>query len=312
MSPLRIAFMGSPDLGLPSLRALHAAPDLGLVQVVTLGDARRSRRGRPVPTPVGAAALELDLPLLRWERGGRRAIESALAGLGLDLIVVIAFARILRPSLLGLPRLGCLNLHASLLPWGRGASPIQQAILEELPETGWSAMLMEAGLDTGPVLDTLALPVAPRWNAGDLYAALAERSADFLLASIRGYRDGRLRPRPQPESGATYAGKIPAEAGALDWTLPAAELDRRIRAYTPSPGCWCRRDGERLGVLAAEPLAATANPGAVSAESGELRVGCGEGSLRLLAVKPPGGRPMAVGAYLNGRPFAPGEGLEAG
>ncbi len=316
MSRLRIAFMGSPDLGVPCLQALHDAPDLDLVQVVTLGDRRRGRRGKPVPTPVGAAALERGLPLLRWEKGERLAVEAELAQLELDLVVVIAFARILRPSLLELPRLGCMNLHASLLPWGRGASPIQQAILEELPESGWSAMLMDAGLDTGPVLARSALAVDPRWNSGDLYRALAANSAPILLESIRGYRDGTLVPEPQPDESATYAGKIPADAGAIDWSLSAADLDRRIRAYTPSPGCWCRRDGERLGVLEAEPASgdtdADAAPGTVVVSGGELRVACGEGALSLRSLKPAGKRPMPAADYLNGRPLVTGDRLAPG
>lgn len=316
MSRLRVAFMGSPDLGVPSLRALHEAPDLDLVQVVTLGDRRRGRRGKPVPTPVGAAALELGLPLLRWDKGERLAVEAALAELELDLVVVIAFARILRPSLLSLPRLGCMNLHASLLPWGRGASPIQQAILEGLSESGWSAMLMDEGLDTGPVLAKRPLAVDPRWNSGQLYAALADCSAPILLESIRGYRDGILAPEAQPEVGATYAGKIPGDAGAIDWSLSADELDRRIRAYTPSPGCWCLRDGERLGVLEAEPAAGETvtetEPGGVRVAEGELIVACGEGALSLRSLKPAGKRPMSAADYLNGRPLASGSRLAPG
>jgi len=314
MSRLRIAFMGSPDLGVPCLQALHDAPDLDLVQVVTLGDRRRGRRGKPVPTPVGAAALERGLPLLRWEKGERLAVEAELAKCDLDLVVVIAFARILRPSLLDLPRLGCMNLHASLLPWGRGASPIQQAILEGLSESGWSAMLMDVGLDTGPVLAKSALAVEPRWNSGDLYRALAENSALILLESIRGYRDGALVPEPQPDEGVTYAGKIPADAGAIDWRLPAADLDRRIRAYTPSPGCWCLREGERLGVLEAEPTwgDVDAVPGTVFVSGGELRVACGEGALSLRSLKPAGKRPMPAAAYLNGRPLDTGDRLAPG
>jgi methionyl-tRNA formyltransferase len=314
MSRLRIAFMGSPDLGVPCLEALRDAGDMDLVQVLSLGDARRGRRGKTLPTPVGQAALAADLPLRRWERGDRAAVETELAALDLDLIVVIAFARILRPSLLAIPRLGCLNLHASLLPWGRGASPIQQAVLEGLGETGWSAMLMEAGLDTGPVLDRLPIALDPRWNSGHLYAALKECAAPFLLKSIRAYRDGLLEAEVQDDASATYAGKIPGGAGALDWSLPAAELDRRILAYTPAPGAWCRRDGDKLTILEAAPRpelggeAGSLLPG----ERGELLVACGEGALSLLRVKPAGKGAMAAADYLNGRPFAANTGLECG
>jgi len=311
---LRLAFMGSPALALPSLAALAAAPDIELVQVVTLGDRRRGRRGAPVPTPVGGAALALGLPLLRWEKGNAAAVTAALAALELDAIVVIAFARLLSPELLALPRLGCLNLHASLLPWGRGASPIQQAILDGLTESGWSAMLMDAGLDTGPVLATQPLAVAPRWTAGALGAALAARAPAFLLSVLRGWREGRLTARAQAETGATLTRKLPRAAGALDWSQSALSLDRRVRALSPAPGCWCRRGGERLGVLRAEPgeWRLHALPGEILTLKPQLLVACGEGALALEEVQPPGGRAMPAAAYLSGRPLALGERLENG
>ncbi len=314
MSRLRIAFMGSPDLGIPCLEALHDAADMDLTQVITLGDARRGRRGKVQPTPIGQAALDLSLPLRRWQRGDRVAVEAELAAMDLDLIVVIAFARILRPSLLALPRLGCLNLHASLLPWGRGASPIQQAVLEGLDETGWSSMLMEAGLDTGPVLDRHALALNPRWNSGLLYGALKDCAAPFLMDTIRSYRDGLLEAEVQDEAGASYAGKIPGEAGAMDWSLPAAALGRRILAYTPAPGCWCRRGGDKLVILEAEAQnEGGGEPGSLlPASRGELLVSCGEGALSLKRVKPAGKGAMAAADYLNGRPFEPEAGLERG
>jgi len=314
MSRLRVAFMGSPDLGVPCLEALREAEDMDVVQVLTLGDARRGRRGEARPTPVGEAALDLGLPLRRWQRGDRAAVESELAALELDIIVVIAFARILRPSLLARPRLGCLNLHASLLPWGRGASPIQQAVLEGRSETGWSAMLMEAGLDTGPVLDRLPLALAPRWTSGRLYAELKDVAAPFLVKTLRAHRDGLLAAELQDDSVASYAGKIPAVAGALDWSLPAAELDRRILAYTPAPGCWCRRGGDKLSIIEAEvrPEAGGEAGSLLPGDRGELIVACGEGALSLLRVKPAGKGPMAAADYLNGRPFAASDKLEQG
>ena len=314
MAGLRLAFMGSPDLGVPCLRALRDAEDLDLLCAITLPDRRRGRRGRPEPTAIGRAALELDLPLLRWERGGRESVERELAGLDLDAIVVIAFARILRPSTLSLPRLGCLNLHASLLPWGRGASPIQETILRGLRVTGWSALLMDEGLDTGPVLGSEELSVGERWTSGELSAALQSGAPAFLLRTLRAWRDGQLQPQNQDESAATMTRRIPADAGAIDWSLPTAELDARIRAYDPAPGSWCRREGERLGVHAAKPAEAweEARPGEVRAGGRRLCVACGEGALELVRLQPPGKRPMAAADYLNGRPFSPGAVLENG
>ncbi len=310
---LRTVFMGSPELAVPCLKALHEASDFDLVRVVTLGDARRARRGKAVPTPVGQAALDLGLPLIRWQRGDRVAVEAELAELAPDLIVVIAFARILKPSLLAIPRMGCVNLHASLLPWGRGASPIQQALLDGLDETGWSVMLMDEGLDTGPVLAKGALSIEPHWNAGDLGAALAEAGPKLLLSSLRDWRDGRIRPEPQPKEGVTLTRKIPREAGALDWEEPALSLARRVRALSPEPGTWCRRDGARLGIVEARASEGSAEPGTVlETPGGILRVACGKGALDLLTVKPEGKRPMPASDYLRGRPLQPGTRLERG
>ena len=312
-NPLRTVFMGSPALAKSSLIALCDAPDFDLIRVVTLPDARRSRRGKPVATPVGQVALELEIPLTRWGRGDRVAVESLLAEEVPDLIVVIAFARILKPSLLDIPKMGCVNLHASLLPWGRGASPIQQSLLEGLPETGWSAMLMDEGLDTGPVLAKTALNIEDIWNAGDLVLALSHEAPGFLLKSLRAWRDGRITPLAQSDTGATLTRKIPKEAGALDWTEPALKLHRRIRALNPEPGTWCTRDGARLAVLEVAGAEGEGSPGEVLvAPKGVLRVACGEGALDLLSVKPQGKRPMAASDYLRGRPLEPGHRLEQG
>ncbi|MCP4548236.1 MAG: methionyl-tRNA formyltransferase [bacterium] len=313
MAGLRVAFMGSPDLGVPCLEALQAADDIEVAAVVTLGDRRRGRRGKAVPTPIGQAALDLDLPLQRWEKNCRREIESTLSALDLDAIIVIAFARILKPSLLDLPRLGCLNLHASLLPWGRGASPIQQAVLDGLAITGWAAMRMEAGLDTGPVLDTLQVRIEPRWNAGDLYAELKVRAPEFLLASLRGWADGSLEPERQDDHLATYAGLIPRDAGALDWSETVEQLDRRIRAYTPAPGCWFNHEGVRVRVLEAEPASTgSGRPGEVLSCRPDFTVACGHGALILKQVVPAGRKPMSVTGWLNGTTITPGEHLEQG
>jgi methionyl-tRNA formyltransferase len=312
-NPLRTVFMGSPELAQSSLIALSKAPDFDLIRVVTLPDARRSRRGKPVATPVGQAALDLELPLTRWGRGDRLAVESLLAEEAPDLIVVIAFARILKPSLLAIPKMGCVNLHASLLPWGRGASPIQQSLLEGLDETGWSAMLMDEGLDTGPVLAKNSCSIEDNWNAGDLSEALAQAAPDFLLESLRAWREGDIVPKTQPDTGATLTRKIPKEAGALDWKKPALDLHRQIRALNPEPGTWCMRDAARLFVIESAPAAAAGLPGEIlEAPKGVLRVACEDGALDLLTVKPQGKRPMPAGDYLRGRPLEPGESLEQG
>jgi methionyl-tRNA formyltransferase len=207
-----------------------------------------------------------------------------------------------------------LNLHASLLPWGRGASPIQAAVLAGLSASGWSAMIMEEGLDTGPVLARRELALAVDWNAGDFYAALKDCAPAFLLETLRGWRDGKLSPQPQDESGATFTRKIPREAGALDWRDDAERLDRQIKAYTPAPGCWCRLAGRRLGILRAAPAAAPAGsaPGRILEAGPRLQVACGRGALEILEVQPEGRRAMAAAEYLRGRSLAGVPGLENG
>ncbi len=317
MERLRIAFMGSPDLGVPCLRAIADAPDMDLLLAVTAPDKRRGRGGDLVPTPVGQAALDLEIPLLRWDKGMAVVVREQLEAIAPDVIVVIAFSRLLRPRLLRVPRLGCLNLHASLLPWGRGASPIQQAILEGLGESGWSAMHMDEGLDTGPVLGKLPLPIDPDWNSGDLYAALKNAAPEFLLSTIRRWAVDEIQAIPQSEEGVTHCAKISADAGAIDWEQPAERIERMMRAYQPWPGVWCKRDGKRLGLIAAQATLREepARPGerlASGPDEGALRIACGEGALTIQELKPQGKRSMNTRDYLNGQPLPIGALLEQG
>ena len=318
MDRLRVAFLGSPDLGVPCLEALAAAGDFDLSLVVTAPDRRRARGGAAVPTPVGRAALELGLPLLRWDDGMAVFVRERIESLRLDALVVIAFSRLLRPRLLRAPRLGCMNLHASILPWGRGASPIQQAILDGLPETGWSAMRMAAGLDEGPVFAKSApIRIESDWSAGDLYTALKLAAPQFLLDSLRGWAAGELEPVEQVEADASYCGKIEAADGAIDWSEDASTLSRKVRAYRQWPTAFCRRGGSRVAVLAARwtERPERAEPGerlAAITERSPLRIACGTGALELLDLQPEGKRAMSAQEYLNGQPLAIGEKLERG
>ncbi|MDP6419355.1 MAG: methionyl-tRNA formyltransferase [Candidatus Krumholzibacteria bacterium] len=315
MDSLRIVFLGTPELAIPCLEVLHGAQDVDLRLVVTPGDRRRGRGRAASPTPVGQRAGELGLPLLKWERGDRLSVEKAVRAEAPDLVIVLAFSRILKSTFLEIPRLACLNLHASLLPWGRGASPIQQAILEGLPRSGWTAMKMDEGLDTGEILEQHPLEIASRWTAGDLQEALKETSAGFLMEVLQKWRAGEIQSSPQKEEEATHCPKIPASAGAIDWNRNAVELERRIRAFDPAPGSWCRREGKRLGILNAEILSEdeTTRPGEVLSASDEgLDVSCGKGVLRILHLRPEGRKAQAVADYLRGRPLAAGSILEQG
>jgi len=304
VTPLRLAFMGSPAFAVPTLRALHAAGHE--VAAVYSQPPRPAGRGRAVtPCPVHEAALSLGLPVRTPARLRHGAAEhAAFAALDLDAAVVAAYGLILPPAMLAAPRRGCLNIHASLLPRWRGAAPIQAAVLAGDAETGVTVMQMDAGLDTGAMLLKGRVPIGPRTTAADLHDALAALGADLALQALR----DPPAPAPQPAEGATYAPKLTRDSGRLDWTQTAAQLDRQVRAFTPWPGAWTALDTETLKVLRAEPAPAPAPsagpPGTVL--DGGLLVACGEGALRLLRVQRPGRAPMEADALLRGFPIPPG------
>ena len=300
MTPLRLAFMGSPAFAVPTLRALHAAGHE--VCAVYSQPPRPAGRGRALtPCPVHEAAVSLGLPVRTPARLRTDAAEhAAFAALELDAAVVAAYGLILPPAMLAAPRRGCLNVHASLLPRWRGAAPIQAAVLAGDAETGVTIMQMDAGLDTGAMLLRGRVPIGPRTTSADLHDALAALGADLILQALQ----DPPAPVPQPAEGATYAPKLTRNSGRLDWTQPAALLDRQVRAFTPWPGAWAALDTETLKVLRAEPAEGAGPPGTVL--DGALRVACGEGALRLLRVQRPGRAPMEADALLRGFPVPPG------
>ena len=305
-APLRVVFAGTPSFAVPSLRALAAAPGVEIVAVCTQPDRPAGRGRRPRPSAVKEAAAELGLPVRQPESLRAPEAVGALAALAPDLMVVVAYGLILPPAVLALPRLGCVNVHASLLPRWRGAAPVQWAILAGDRETGVCLMRMDEGLDTGPVLACTRTAIGPRETAGELEARLADLGAGLLARSLPRLAAGALEAVPQDGAAATYAPKIAKADAELDWRLPAAELDRRVRAFHPRPVAWTRLDGEPLRVWRAEPLAAPAGaePGVVVAASGHPEVACGEGRLRLLEVQPAGGRRMDAAAFARGRALA--------
>ncbi len=291
---LRLAFMGSPDFAVPALRALHAAGHD--IAAVYSQPPRPSGRGNKVtPCRVHRAALDLGLQVRTPERL-RRALadQEAFAALDLDAAVVAAYGLILPQPMLDAPRRGCLNIHASLLPRWRGAGPIQAALLAGDAETGVTIMQMDAGLDTGPMLLRGAVPIGPRTTAAALHDALGALGARLIVQVLA----DPPAPVPQPEAGATYAPKLTREDGRLDWTQPAAVLDRRVRGLTPWPGTWGMLGGEVLKVWDAVPEAGSGPPGTVL--DGALLVACGTGALRLLRVQRPGRAPMDAAALLRG------------
>lgn len=300
MTPLRLAFMGSPAFAVPTLRALHAAGHE--VVAVYSQPPRPAGRGRAVtPCPVHEAAATLGLPVHTPVRLRHDAAEhAAFAALDLDAAVVAAYGLILPPAMLAAPRRGCLNVHASLLPRWRGAAPIQAAVLAGDTETGVTIMQMDAGLDTGAMLLEGRVPIGPRTTAADLHDALAALGADLTLQTLR----DPPAAAPQPAEGATYAPKLTRDSGRLDWTQTAAQLGRQVRAFTPWPGAWTVLGTETLKVLRAEPAPGAGSPGMVLDDG--LLVACGQGALRLLRVQRPGRAPMEADALLRGFPIPPG------
>ena len=296
----KIVFMGSPDFALPSLRALMGAYDV--VGVVTQPD-RASGRGRELKSPpVKTLALELNIPFIQPEKIRQPEAMEQLRAWAPDLIVVAAFGQILKPDVLNLPRFGCINVHASLLPRWRGAAPINAAILAGDEETGVTIMKMDVGLDTGPMLAKQSLRLTSDVTAGETFAELSALGADLLLATLPDYLAGKIVPQPQPEEGATYAPMLKKEDGHLDFTRPAAELERRVRAMNPWPGAWFEWDGNLLKVLRAS-VAGTderLESGTRFIVEGRPAVMCAEGALVLEEVRPAGKKSMPGKSFLAG------------
>ena len=303
---LRIVFAGTPDFSVPALDALHSA-GYSIAAVYTQPD-RPAGRGQSVTaSPIRQRAAELGLPV---EQPVTLRSEEAVARLrsyAADLMVVAAYGLILPPAVLEAPRLGCWNIHASLLPRWRGAAPIQRAILAGDAGTGITIMQMDAGLDTGPMLLVRPLPIGARDDAGALHDRLAALGAEAIVSAIDEWQAGRRVPVPQPADGATYAPKIRKEEARIDWTAPAPAVDRLVRAFNPWPVAETRWQDRQLRVWAAEPVAAAhgAEPGQVlEASGGRIVVAAGEGALNLTRVQLAGRRAMTAAEFLNAHALA--------
>ncbi|MDW8269750.1 MAG: methionyl-tRNA formyltransferase [Anaerolineae bacterium] len=294
--------MGTPDFAVPSLQALLADPAYQVVGVVTQPDRAAGRGRERRASPVKHVALAAGLPVLQPERLREPAAFAELAALAPELIVVAAYGQILRPEVLNLPRFGCINVHASLLPRWRGAAPIAAAILAGDTVTGVTIMLMDPGMDTGPILAQQAEPILPDDTAATLGARLARLGADLLIRTLPDYLAGRIQPRPQPVEGVTVCRPLTKEQGRMDWNLPATTLARMVRAYDPWPGTYTTWEGQILKILAATTAPGEALPGHVLAWGEGAAVGTGEGLLVLQAVQPAGGRRMPIAAFRRGRP----------
>lgn len=300
--------MGSGGFAVPALEAL-ARSGQAIPLVLTQPPRPAGRGMKTKRTPVHEAAEKLGLPVATPETLRDPGEQERLRALTPDLVVVAAYGLLLPEPVLAIPPLGCLNLHASLLPRWRGAAPIQRAILAGDRETGVCLMRMEKGLDTGPLYACRTTPIGPRETAGSLHDRLARMAAELLLEMLPAIAAGTTLPTPQPAEGVTYAAKIGAEDQRLDFARAALELDRQVRALSPAPGAWCRARGERLLVLEAEPVDAPAGePGEIVALP--LTVACGTGALALRRVQRAGRKAISAEELQRGFPLPLGSRLD--
>lgn len=293
---MRLVFMGTPDFSVPALDALVAAGhDIACVYSQPPRPAGRGQK--PRPGPVAARAEALGLPVRTPERLRDAAEQAAFAALGAEVAVVVAYGLILPPPILAAPPRGCVNIHASLLPRWRGAAPIQRAILAGDAETGICIMQMEAGLDTGPVLSRAVTPIGAAETAGQLHDRLAALGAREIVSTLATLE--RLVARPQPDAGVTYAAKIDKAEARVDWSRPAAEVDRQIRGLAPFPGAWCRAGGERLKLLGSR-LAEAAAPAAPGTVLPGMVIACGDGAIAITGAQREGRRPVTPDELARG------------
>jgi len=313
---MTLIFMGTAELACASLEALARQAGLEVVAVVTQPDRPKGRDLQLQPSPVKQLALARSLKILQPERARNESFVQELKGYQPDLIVVAAYGQILPLSILEIPRFGCINVHASLLPKYRGAAPIQWAILNDEPETGVTIMKMDAGMDTGAMLTQAITPIAPEDNAATLHDRLAKMGADLLVRTLPDYITGKITPRPQPAEGATYARKITKEDGHLDWTQTARVLWNRVRAYTPWPGAYVfQKAASKPRLLkiwdAKVEEQLTGAPGEVLvADKSGIVIGCGQQSLRILSLQREGGRRLTAQEFLAGHPLKYGQPIE--
>lgn len=306
----RIVFFGTPTFAVPTLKALAEA-DREPVLVVTQPSRPAGRGRRLLLPPVGEVAQELGIPLIQPHRVKKPDFLEKIRSLEPDVAVVVAFGQIFPLSLLKIPPMGCLNLHASLLPAYRGAAPIQAAIAAGDLETGVSTMVMEKGLDSGPVLLQRRLLIGEKETSGELAPRLAQLGADLMVRTLEELEKGSLVPQPQTEEGVSYAGRIQKEEGRIDWRLTANQVFCRLRAFTPWPGLFSELRGETVKVLSAEPMPSgqKESPGTyLGLEGGRMRVACGGGTvLGIERLQRPGRKALDARDFSNGERLSVGE-----
>ena len=299
--PLRIVFAGTPEFAAEHLKALLDTPHQ-IVAVYSQPDRPAGRGQKLTPSPVKQLAVEQGIAVYQPQSLREPAAQAELAALAPDLMVVVAYGLILPQAVLDTPRLGCINSHASLLPRWRGAAPIQRAIEAGDGESGVTVMQMEAGLDTGPMLLKVSTPISQEDTGGSLHDRLARLGPPAVVQAIAGLAAGNLVGEVQDDGLATYAHKLNKDEARLDWTRPADQLERLIRAFNPWPICHSTLHGEPLKVLAAQRADGQGQPGQILSASKEgLTVACGNAALRLTRLQLPGGKALAFSDLYNSR-----------
>jgi len=307
-APLRLVFMGTPDFAVPSLQALVDGPDQ-VVAVVCQPDRERGRGKVLSPPPVKVLAREHGIPVLQPQSVRKEPFADQLRALAPDLLVVVAYGKILPGALLRLPPLGAINVHGSLLPKYRGAAPIQWAVLNGETETGITIMQLDEGMDTGPLLLSVPVAIGPQETAGALFDRLALLGGQTLAAALEQLKQGQLRPLPQDHALATIAPMLTKEQGHLDWSLPATRLHCLIRGLDPWPSAFSFLDGKRYRFFSPEIVRRPSPepPGTICrADSQGLLIATGADCLLIHEVQPEGKKRMEVAACLRGAPLATG------
>ncbi|QVM91478.1 methionyl-tRNA formyltransferase [Pseudomonas entomophila] len=298
---MRIVFAGTPEFAAEHLKALLDSP-YEIVAVYTQPDRPAGRGQKLMPSAVKALAVAHDIPVYQPQTLRNAEAQAELAALKPDLMVVVAYGLILPQVVLDIPRLGCINSHASLLPRWRGAAPIQRAVEAGDAESGVTVMRMEAGLDTGPMLLKVITPISAEDTGGTLHDRLAAMGPGAVVQAIVGLADGSLQGEVQDDALATYAHKLNKDEARIDWSRPAVELERLIRAFNPWPVCHSTLDGESVKVLAANLSTGKGTPGEIlSASKDGLVVACGDGALSLTRLQLPGGKALAFSDLFNSR-----------
>ena len=302
---MRLVFMGTPDIAATVLKRLYQE-EYEIAAVVTNPDKPKGRSGQPVFSPVKEAALSHGTEVLQPVKSGDPAFVEHLRKLVPDVIVVIAYGHILRKKVLDIPKLGCVNIHTSLLPKYRGAAPINQAVIDGCEVTGVTTMLMDEGMDTGDILLQKEIPIDPKETAGTLFDKLAAAGADLIVETLQGMKQGTITPKKQ-EGEPSYVHMMTKEDGRVNWQKSAQEIERLIRGLDPWPGAYSFLDGRRIRLISADVLDAdTAGaPGTLAGDSkSALKVNTGKGILLITRLQPEGKKPMDTADFLRG--FHPG------